>query len=133
MVARWRLIEAVDVNQTGDLEHYSAQLEETASTIAQRLDDQNKQVDGSAAPGSGDLELSSDAIVDLVLRQPYEVDETFEVAPAEWSVLNGVNGDRPLRAVAEQANMPVSQVARDLAALLERGLIRLGKENRRRL
>src|SRR6476469_480288 len=128
------VIEAVDVNQTGDLEHYSAQLEETASTIAQRLDDQNKQVDEiQARPGSGDLELSSDAVVDLVLRQPYEVDETFEVAPAEWSVLNGVNGDRPLRAVAEQANMPISQVLATSAALLERGLIRLGKENRRRL
>ena len=68
-----------------------------------------------------------------MLRQPYEVDETFEVSPAEWSVLNGINGDRPLRAVAEQASMPISQVLTTTAAMLERGLIRLGKENRRRL
>jgi DNA-binding IclR family transcriptional regulator len=61
------------------------------------------------------------------------VDETFEVAPNEWAVLNGVNGDRPIKAVAEQASMPVSQVLSIASALVERGLIRLGKENRRRL
>jgi hypothetical protein len=74
-----------------------------------------------------------EAVVDLVLRQPYEVDETFEVAPNEWAVLNGVNGDRPIKAVAEQASMPVSQVLSIASALVERGLVRLGKENRRRL
>jgi hypothetical protein len=128
------VIEAVDVKRTGELEHYSSQLEETASTIAQRLNDQSKEADEvQARPGSADLQLTADAVVDLVLRQPYEVDETFEVAPNEWAVLNGVNGDRPIKAVAEQASMPVSQVLSIASALVERGLIRLGKENRRRL
>jgi GAF domain-containing protein len=128
------VIEAVDVNQTGELEYYSSQLEETASTLAQRLDDDNKQIeDAQVKPGSSDLELNADSIVDLVLRQPYEVDETFEVAPTEWAVLNCVNGERQLRAVAEQASMPISQVVSVTSALVDRGLIRVGKENRRRL
>jgi GAF domain-containing protein len=128
------VIEAVDVNQTGELEFYSSQLEETAATLAQRLDDQNKQVEEShVQPGSADLELSADSVVDLVLRQPYEVDETFEVAPTEWAVLNCVNGERQLRAIAEQASMPISQVVSVTTALIERGLIRIGKENRRRV
>ena len=128
------VIEAVDVNQTGELEFYSSQLEESASTVAQRLDDQDKQVDELLArKGSTDLELSAETIVDLVLRQPYEVDETFEVAPTEWAVLNCVNGDKPLRAIADQASMPISQVVSVSTALVERGLLRLGRENRRRL
>jgi hypothetical protein len=128
------VIEAVDVKRTGELEHYSSQLEETAASIAQRLNDQSKEADEvQARPGSADLQLTAEAVVDLVLRQPYEVDETFEVAPNEWAVLNGVNGDRPIKAVAEQASMPVSQVLSIASALVERGLVRLGKENRRRL
>lgn len=128
------VIEAVDVNQTGELEIYSSQLEETAATLAQRLDDQSKQVEESRVqPGAADLELNADTVVDLVLRQPYEVDETFEVAPTEWAVLNCINGERPLRSVAEQASMPISQVVSVTTALIERGLIRIGKENRRRV
>jgi GAF domain-containing protein len=128
------VIEAVDVNQTGELEFYSSQLEETASTLAQRLDDHNKQIEESQVQtGSSDLELNADSVVDLILRQPYEVDETFEVAPTEWAILICVNGERQLRAVAEQASMPISQVVSVTTSLGERGLIRVGKENRRRL
>ena len=128
------VIEAVDVNQTGELEYYSSRLEESASTLAQRMDDQNKQVDeAQAQPGSTELELTADSIVDLVLRQPYEVDETFEVAPTEWAILTCANGDRSLRVISEQSKMPISQVVAVTTALVERGLIRMGKENRRRL
>src|SRR5687767_8822923 len=116
------VIEAVDVNQTGELEFYSSQLEETASTLAQRLDDHNKQIEESQVQtGSSDLELNAESVVDLVLRQPYEVDETFEVAPTEWAILNCVNGERQLRAVAEQASMPISQVVSVTTSLVERG------------
>lgn len=128
------VLEAVDVAKTGDLTYFSSQLEETAAAVAQRLHEQSRDADGVPHAGGGSqIELTVDSIVDLVLRQPYEVDETFEVSPTEWSVLNEVDGERSLRSVAEQASMPVSQVLATASALVERGLLRLGKENRRRL
>lgn len=128
------VLEAVDVNQTGELEFFSSQMEETASVLAQRLDDQSNEIETiSHRPGSAQLELTGESIVDLVLRQPYELDETFEVSPTEWTVLNGANGERKLKALADAASMPVSQVVAVSTALIERGLLRVGKENRRRL
>ena len=128
------VLEAVDVDQTGDLTYYSGQLEETASAVGQRLHEESRDADGTqSVGGASQVELVSDSIVDLVLRQPYEVDETFEVSPTEWAVLNEVDGERTLRVVSEHASMPVSQVLATASALVERGLLRQGKENRRRL
>lgn len=128
------VLEAVDVDPTGDLAYYSSQLEETASAVAQRLHEQSRDADSAPdARGSSQLELTVDSVVDLVLRQPYEVDETFEVSPTEWAILNEVDGERTLRGVSDHASMPVSQVLATASALVERGLLRLGKENRRRL
>jgi hypothetical protein len=128
------VIEAVDVNQTGELEYYSTQLEESASSLAQRLGDTATHVDEiQDVTGSNRPDLNADSILDLVLRQPYEVDETFEVAPNEWSILNHVDGERSIKKVADKASMPVSQVIAVSSALVDRGLIRIGKENRRRL
>jgi hypothetical protein len=127
-------LEAVDVQQPGDLDRYSAQLEETVCGIAQSLNNHSKQVAENTGPSdSNDHELTADAIVDLVLRQPYEVDETFEVAPNEFAVLNFANGDRPLRIIAEQAALSLSQAVSTSLSLIDRGLLRIGKENRRRL
>lgn len=128
------VIEAVDVNQTGELEFYSSQIEESASSLAQRLGDESTHVDEVPdLPGANRTDLNADSVLDLVLRQPYEVDETFEVAPNEWAILNHVDGERSIKAVADKASMPVSQVIALSAALVDRGLIRIGRENRRRL
>ena len=127
-------LEAVDVQQPGDLDRYSAQLEETVCGIAQSLDEHSKQIAESSRPrDAADHELTADSVVDLVLRQPFEVDETFEVAPNEFAILNYANGDRPLRAVAEQASLSLSQAVSTSLSLIDRGLLRIGKENRRRL
>lgn len=128
------VLEAVDVNQTGELEYYSSQMEESASVLAQRLDDHSNDVEEHThSAGSSQLELTGESIVDLVLRQPYELDETFEISPTEWTVLNGANGERKIKALAELVSMPISQVVAVSTALIERGLLRVGKENRRRL
>lgn len=128
------VLEAVDVDETGDLTYFSSQLEETASALAQRLDEQSREADGAPnARGGSQVELTVETVVDLVLRQPYEVDETFEVSPTEWAVLNEVDGDRTLRGISDHASMPVSQVLATASALVDRGLLRQGKENRRRL
>ncbi|MDQ2682328.1 MAG: GAF domain-containing protein [Chloroflexota bacterium] len=128
------VIEAVDVSQTAELDYYSTQLEESAASLAQRLGDVATQSDDIPdSPGGAKLDVSADTVLDLVLRQPYEVDETFEISPNEWSILNHVDGERPIKAVAEKAGMPISQVIAVSSALVERGLLRVGKENRRRL
>jgi GAF domain-containing protein len=128
------VIEAIDLKESKNLERLADELEDACATVAERLSDQNRQGESPAEPsGRSDLELDADSVVDLILRQPYEVDETFEVAPHEWAVLNRVNGERPLRLVAEEAGLALSQAVSVSIALIERGLLRIGTENRRRL
>jgi hypothetical protein len=128
------VIEAIDLTEKGSLDQLADQMDDVCATIAERLSDQNRQGESPAKrSGTTELELNADSIVDLVLRQPFEVDETFEVAPDEWAVLNCVNGERPLRLVAEEAQLALSQVVSVSIALIERGLLQIGPENRRRL
>ena len=128
------VIEAVDVRQTSDLEYYSAQLEESATTLAPGLDAGDAEPDEStSAPTGTHGDLTANSIIDLVLRQPYDVDDAFEITSLEWVVVANATGDRTIKAVADATAMPVSQVISLAATLIDRGLLRTGKENRRRL
>jgi len=126
------VIEAIDIAEPDQLDHYAGLLEETVAGLGQRLADELEAVD-SKDPGSSQLGLSPDSVLDLVLRQPYEVDETFEVSPSEWAVLNHLNGERKLSEVAQLGGIAMTQVSAVANALVERGLVRFGRENRRRL
>lgn len=128
------VIEVVDIQAEGALDGYSADLVKTVEAFADSLRDQGTEHEQtSRRDDASEPELTADSIVDLVLRQPLEVDETFEVTPGEWAVLNHVNGVSQLRTVADQASLPLSQVVSTAISLIQRGLIRIGKENRRRL
>jgi hypothetical protein len=128
------VIEAVDIEQDGSLDRLADELEKTIEALADSLVDQSKQQEQtSRRTDSSEPELTADSIVDLVLRPPLDVDDTFEVTPGEWAVLNFINGESQLRAVADQASLPLSQVVSCSISLIERGLVRIGKENRRRL
>jgi hypothetical protein len=128
------VMEAIDVNETGELGFYSGRMEESAASLAPRLDEGNSEsAEMPTTTGNSNAELAAETIVDLVLRQPYDQDETFEVSPVEWTVLANVNGERSIKSISETTSLPMSQVITLSAALIDRGLVRIGKENRRRL
>jgi hypothetical protein len=66
-----------------------------------------------------------------VPRPPCDPDDPFTIAPDEWRLLFHLDGEQTREAAAVTGLAP--QFAATVAAqLLERGLIRLGKETRRR-
>lgn len=127
-------MEAVDLPEDEELEHYSGLLETTVATLANGLDDGANEVEEHTVDGQGNThDLGPTTVVDLVLRQPYDADEAFEVSPAEWSLIANANGERSIKQLADATAMPVGQIISLAGALIERGLLRTGKENRRRL
>jgi GAF domain len=128
------VMEAVDLPEDELLEHYSAQLETSAASLANGLDDGANETEVSTVEGQGNThDLGPTTIIDLVLRQPYDADEAFEVTPAEWSLIANANGERSIKQLADATAMPVGQIISLAGSLIERGLVRTGKENRRRL
>lgn len=125
-------IEAIDVAQEDDLERYATSLEQAVTSLANRLatDAQRDSWTRNESPNQG---LTEQSVLDLVLRPPAEQDETIEISPPEWAILNQLNGERPLGAVAKVTGMPAAQVIGLASSLLQRGLVRIGRENRRRL
>ena len=126
------VMEAIDVAEPELLDHYARLLEEAVAGLGRRLADESEAT-GVVGARSSHIALSPDSVLDLVLRQPYEVDESFEVSPNEWAVLNHLNGERKLSEVAQLGDISVAQASAVASALVERGLVRFGRENRRRL
>jgi hypothetical protein len=126
------IIEAIDVSQTENLDHYAEALEQSVSSLANRFatDAQRDAWQRSDSPNSG---LTEQSVLDLVLRPPADADDTVEISPPEWAILNQLNGERTLGAVAKEAGMSANQVTGLASSLLERGLVRVGRENRRRV
>ena len=103
-------------------------------SLANGLDDGANEAEVSSAEGQGNThDLGPTTIIDLVLRQPYDAHEAFEVSPAEWSLIANANGERSIKQLADATAMPVGQIISLAGSLIERGLLRTGKENRRRL
>ncbi|MER3438669.1 MAG: hypothetical protein C4346_14360, partial [Chloroflexota bacterium] len=80
-------------------------------------------------PGQG---LDEAVVLDLVLQPPGDPDAVFEISPQEWALLNQLNGERSLGMAAAAAGMSLSVATTVATSLLERGLIRIGREDRRR-
>lgn len=126
------VIEAVDVAQIDDLDRHAATLEQAAVALADRLASEGNAQTWNRS-GGGANRLGEQTVLDLVLRLPVEIDDGIEVSPAEWSILHQLNGERTLGTVAQASGMTYAQVDQLATALLDRGLARIGKENRRRV
>ena len=126
------VMQAIDITEPDQMDHDAGLMEEAVTGLGQRLADESEATEFKDT-GSSQLGLSPDSVLDLVLRQPHEVDESFEVNPNEWAVLNHLNGERKLSEVAQLATNTVTQASAVANALVERGLVRFGRENRRRL
>jgi hypothetical protein len=125
------VIEAIDVSQSDDLDHLAAELEQAVDAVAEALAEESRRHGWhpSASPARA---LSETTVLDLVLRPSIDTDDTFEVSPQEWLLLNQLDGDLNLGDVATNAGIKFGVAATVAASLLERGLIRVGKEARRR-
>jgi GAF domain-containing protein len=126
------VIEAVDVAHVEELERYADSLEQAVDALAEALAAESRRY-GWRPAGGPSHPLAETAILDIVLRPPVEADDTFEVSPQEWLILNQLNGERSLGDAATAAGIQVAIASTVAASLLERGLIRIGRENRRRL
>jgi hypothetical protein len=125
-------VEAIDVAQADNLERYATSLEQAVTSLANRFatETQRDTWNRSDSPNQG---LTEQSVLDLVLRPPAEAEETIEISPTEWSILNQLNGERSLSVVAKETGLPAAQVVGLASSLLERGLVRVGRENRRRV
>lgn len=126
------VVEAIDVAQPDNLDRYATQLEQAVGALADRIavESDRDTWQRSDTPGKG---LSEQTVLDLIMRPQVENDDTVEVSPSDWAILNQLNGDRPLGMVAQAAGMTYGQASTIASSLLDRGLIRIGRENRRRL
>jgi len=125
------VIEAIDVNKSDDLDQLASELEQAVNALAEALAEEGRRHGWSpnASPARG---LTETTTLDLVLRPAIDADDTFEVSPQEWLLLNQLDGDLQLGDVATNAGIQFGVAATVAASLLERGLIRVGKETRRR-
>lgn len=126
------VIEAVDVARPEELDRYATSVQQAARVLIEHLaaESQRHGWRPSHAPGQG---LDEAVVLDLVLQPPGDADATFEISPQEWALLNQLNGERSLGAAAAAAGLSIGIAATVATSLLERGLIRIGREDRRRL
>lgn len=125
------VIEAVDVAHTEDLDHHAEVLEQAVNALAEALAAEGRR-HGWRPTTSPSRGLTETTVLDLVLRPPIDLDDTFEVSPQEWLLINQLDGERELGIAATSAGMQFAVAATVAASLLERGLIRSGLETRRR-
>jgi GAF domain-containing protein len=125
------IVEAVDFTQADQIDRHVTVIEQRLSSLGKVTAIETQQTPVQAEPivTHG---LTETTILDIVLRPPLDPDDVIEVSPQEWMLINELNGERPLSETAVAAGLATPQAITTAAALLERGLIRVGRENRRR-
>jgi hypothetical protein len=126
------VIEAVDVARVEEMERHADSLEQAVDALAEALAAESRR-HGWRPTGTPSHGLTETTILDLVLRPPIEADDTFEVSHQEWLILNHFDGELSLGDVAAAVDIQFGVASTVAASLLERGLIRVGRESRRRL
>jgi GAF domain-containing protein len=125
------VLEAVDVARPEELDRYATSAQQAALVLIEHLaaESQRHGWRPSRAPGQG---LDEAVVLDLVLQPPGDADAGFEISPQEWALLNQLDGERSLGMAAAAAGLSLSIASTVATSLLERGLIRIGREDRRR-
>lgn len=123
------VVEAVDVADVDGMDAYAESLEQAVALLATNIGAESRSSTWQPVE-SVPSHLSENAVFDLVLRPPVDVDDTMEITPTEWALLNQLNGERSIAQVAAIAGVTPQQVMSVAAKLLERGLIRSGRESR---
>jgi len=126
------VIEVIDLGEPKQLGRAVENLRSTFDDLGSELANETLlETQGSATlPTRHDL--TDETVLDLVLHPPVDEDATFTVSPDEWAILMHLDGERNILGIARAAHLPREEVVQRAARLLERGLIRIGRENRRR-
>ena len=126
------VLEIIDLGEPKQLGRAVENLRATLDDLSQGLGNESLlETQGSATlPTRHDL--TDETVLDLVLHPPVDEDATFTVSPDEWAILMHLDGERTVIGIARTARLPRDEVVHRAARLLERGLIRIGRENRRR-
>ena len=125
------VLEAVDVAHSDLLEGYATTLEPTVGTLAAALGQESSdgpELRSRALPRG----VPETTVLDLVLRPPVDQEDAFEVDAEAWVLLAELDGERALGGIAAGAGLRLPRASAIAAGLLERGLIRTGREDRRR-
>jgi GAF domain-containing protein len=125
------IVEAVDFIQADQIDRHVTVIEQRLSSVGKVTAVEAEQVPVQAEPVATHG-LTETSILDLVLRPPLDPEDIIEVSPQEWMLINQLNGELPLSETALAAGLATPQAITAAATLLERGLIKVGRENRRR-
>ena len=125
------VLEAIDVAQSDLMEGYAASLAQAMEPLVAVLRSEYADAPGMRGGGSGQI-VADDAVLDLVLRPPVDQDAAFEVAGDAWPLLAKLDGRSPLAEAAAAAGMALPRARIVAGELLQRGLLRMGLEPRRR-
>jgi GAF domain-containing protein len=127
------VVEAVDFENADDLDRYVGTIEKRLSSIgAIEAAASDLPTAAPSPPPPPTHGLTEASVLDLVLRPPIDPDAIIEVSPEEWNLLNQLNGERPLEENARAAGVSPAYAISIAAVLLGRGLIKEGREERRR-
>jgi hypothetical protein len=129
------VVEAVDFAQADQVERHLSVVEARLSTLGNvnPVDTPRTPTQTVSPPPEASTHgLTEETVLDLVLRPSIDPDSVIEIAPQEWMLVNQLNGERPLSESASAAGLATQQAISVAALLLERGLIKIGRENRRR-
>ncbi|MFL5762083.1 MAG: GAF domain-containing protein [Thermomicrobiales bacterium] len=129
------IVEAVDFAQADHINQHVAVVEQRLSILGQvgPVEAQIVPVEAPPEPPPPPTHgLTEETVLDLVLRLPLDPDDALEVAPLEWMLINQLNGERSLSENAVAAGLGTPEAILVAAVLLERGLVKVGRENRRR-
>jgi hypothetical protein len=130
------VLEVVNIAQPDSLERHVQSLEPALDQLTLALSEESEtdHTDNwaSQTPASAPDAVSLDEVCDLVLRPAGDPDDPFEIVPDEWKLLLQLDGERRLAEAVELAQLTPTTAAGLAARLLEKGLIRIGRESRRR-
>jgi len=126
------IVEAVDFAKPDEIDRFVTVIEQRFSSLGRAGMVESARattVQPESVPTHG---LTEASVLDLVLRPPYESDAVIEISPQELQLITHLNGDRSLSETATAAGLAASQAITLAAKLLDRGLVKVGRENRRR-
>jgi hypothetical protein len=129
------IVEAVDFAQADQVEQHLSVVETRLSSLGKvdPIDTPRTPTQTVSPPPAAPTHgLTEETVLDLVLRPSMNQDAVIEIAPQEWMLINQLNGERQLSETATAAGLSTQQAISVAAVLLERGLIKIGRENRRR-
>jgi len=127
------VVEAVDFEKSDQLDRHVSAIEKRMTSLGTIEQVDTGPPAAAPVPATATTHGHTDAsVLDLVLRPPIDPDAVIEVSPDEWNLINQLNGERKLAENARAAGMEPSHAITVAAVLLERGLIKEGRENRRR-